>query len=301
MTALDTLPDSIDTVCVIYHGLGDAIYARPFIRAVQQRTKGKVFVRSPHPLVFFDFEGLGFPGYDFARLHRGFAQVPLMYHETLLGDSANVWQAMELAVPLGPHPIGFHATPPRAWIDEAMTRLPTYDGRPIVIVRRPVVRARWPNRARNGLSVYFEQFIRRNRDRYLFVSVSNTDGVSEEFAENMDGIDVKFEQGELSLEILMGLVGSCAGCLCSPSFLLPMSLMFRRPCLLIAGGYANPSHFVDDRMDLTKLIVVAPEPFCECQTYLHECCKRIPESALLIGFESFETLINGNQFHRNAG
>lgn len=177
------------------------------------------------------------------------------------------------------------------WIKEAKEVLGNLDmkGKKLCIVRPPTIHKEWANYARNPKREYFQLLIDKYKDDYYFITVSNNKKGEEWFeGGKLNGIDKRYDHGELSFTALFGMVKLANMVITPPDFFSLLSVATKTKCFCIFGGCAKPDALFDENMGLDNFRWVAPKPFCNCMRMKHNCNKEIPEQRIIQKFEALK-------------
>ena len=264
-------------------GLGDAIYARPFVKAVL-KTTDEVWVETSWPDIFSDldvrcvkrrgglavqaFHGDLQPAETWADApEQPDAVVSLRYEWRALQRGVSVLAEMERASGLKP---------------KLVLDLPPLPGSPVpgryAVVRPPAVRKDYPAPAREPDPAYLARAADMLRERGLRVVTLGywVDGLEEPAGQV--AADVRFERGELTLPQALALVAGAELVVSGPCWLLPATLATGTPSVVIAGGCGgrnSPEALVDKRLAARHVRWLLPRRYCRCRMRYHGCSKDI--------------------------
>lgn len=260
-------------------GLGDNLYQRPFVRAAALR--GQVYLSTPWPELYDDL-GVRFVRADTSlraqrkNLERQPAErwsVPPRCSSvriTYLGLEGSISEAMERAIPLG-GPLEMDLPP-----------LPAspVSGR-YAVVRPVTTRTEWRNPARNPIATYVREAARALQEAgFRVVSLADLCEGREWIEGPPISADVRFDRGELPVELMLALIQGASVVVGGPGFIVPAALAARTPLIVIAGGQGalnGPQRLVDRRIDASRVRWLLPEPYCMCADRIHTCPKEIPD------------------------
>lgn len=266
-------------------GLGDAFFARPFVRQVLARYKD-VYVDTSWPWVFSDLpvkptkrqNGLK------VQVHHGdlvpqstwhepppeHTTVSLRYRWAHLRTRSVIREMEEVSgITLGPRVAFGHPPLPSSRLSGAYA-----------ILRPPAVRVDYPAPSREPDPAYLAKAALMLKARGLrVVTVGHWLPGLEEPSGAVDA-DVRFENGELPLPDLCALVASASVIVAGPCWLLPFALATHVPMVLIAGGCGQRNGekaLVDRRINSSQLRWLQPDDYCMCGTRMHACPKQIKD------------------------
>jgi hypothetical protein len=270
-------------------GLGDSIYARPFIAAASMVRD--VWLETPWPELYADLplrfvkgdRPLRTQTLNAARQPPGLWRQPpagaqeirLAYGNAELARGSVV-QGIEskLPLPAGVKPVW---TLPELGASPIDTR-----GSPLAIIRPVTRRAEWDNRARNCLPGYVDEIAGDLKGRGFSVLVLADLKVGEEWLENgrIPPSNAALTNGELSMRQMLAAVRDAAVVVGPVGWIVPAGLALgtRTFCVLGGqGGHNAPEKLTDPRMDCSRLGFAMPKEFCRCTDMQHSCPKAIPD------------------------
>lgn len=268
-------------------GLGDAIYARPFVRAALARDRN-VMVETSWPWVFSDLpvkpvkrmgglrvqahHGDLVPADVWAKKPKGAKAISLRYRWGQLAREVSILEDMELMSRLRPNPIR---------LDLPRLEAPPLAA-PYAVVRPPAIRLDYPAPSREPPPEYLSEAADRIRARGIPVVTVGSwiDGLEEPNGPPVPA-DVRYERGELTLPALFALVAGAAIVVSAPCWLIPATLATGTPHVVIAGGCGgrnNRRALVDRRLRHSQAWLL-PDGYCMCRQRDHGCPKIIPEFA----------------------
>lgn len=261
------------------HGLGDNIYQRAFIKAID----GTVYLQTPWPELYKDLSNVR-------------AVKPAT---TLRTQSKNIrnytqWHAM----PLGnTRQISYG----KLGIINGMTRafghgpanfdLPDFGQSPIagyyVVVRPVSVRKEWRADSRNPLPEYIDQAAKKFKPMGVkVVSVADLEDGHEWLVGDAPYADVRYHGGELGVSELMALFAGAKAVVGGIGWILPACIATKTQALIVCGGqggFNSPASLVDtERMDLKNITFATPQNQCMCYSKDHKCNKTIINYSLTL-------------------
>lgn len=265
-------------------GLGDNLFARPFIRAAAARRE--VYLETPWPEIFSDLPNvlpvaasttLRTQAKNMARQPRGAWFVPpsscevvqLSYGTAEL-RRATIVKTLERQLPLDAAPFVF----------DLPADLPPSPIAGRYVLARPVtLRREWLNAARNPdpRAVARAVLLAQERGDQV-IGVADLDPAAEVLEGGAPGFDEFFHRGEFAVRDLLALVKGAAYTLGGVGWLTPASIAAATPSFTILGGqlaHNGPAVITDPRMNLTRAGWAMPDRPCRCEDMRHRCTKRI--------------------------
>ncbi len=160
-------------------------------------------------------------------------------------------------------------------------------GRPVLFYRPLVARAEWPGcDNRNPDKDIYAQLINRIRDRFFVVSVADLKPDIEWITSEPVHADLTFHAGELSFELIAGLMLISSLVFCSPGFALVMAQAIGTPAVCVFGGRENSSAY-SIGAQMTPTLGIDPINPCLCFDHLHNCDKWIDIDKAQSALEKF--------------
>lgn len=273
-------------------GLGDNIFARPFVRE-QLRHYPAVYLSTSWPELYEDMTGLRFVCPN-TKLRTQAKNVDAQH--------TGRWHTMPLnarlcRVSYGHGPIRTHGTIARA-IEACFPQKPAapvwdlpvfpapvgrgFGNRPLAVVRPVTERTEWHNAARGPLPEYVARIAAALMDTHHVVSVADLAPGAEWLTGEAPPAHTSYHAGELDVRALLGLVQRAAVVVGGVGWIVPAGIAARVPTFVIHGGmgaHNAPAVITDPRFDLSNYGFALPERFCTCATMKHTCPKKIPDLA----------------------
>lgn len=265
-------------------GLGDNIYARPFIRAAAARAA--VYLETPWPELYADLP------VHFVRAERRLRtqmqnvlrQAPDRWREPPKGAreirlgygggdlvARGIVRTLERSLPLGGAPLVMD-------LPDLGPRVLQASRRPYAVVRPVTVRTEWRNEARNPDPRYVAQLAEVLAASHNVVAVAHLKAGEEWACEPMPKYERGYLAGELAVTELLALVRDADVIVGGVGWIVPAAIALRKKCFVVLGGHGGhnaPRVITDPRLDLSQLGFAIPERFCTCANMLHRCDKRI--------------------------
>lgn len=281
--------DSLPLVADLYHGIGDIINQRPFVKALAS-TGREVYVKTPLPEFFCDIHGLKFIRantplrtqkkmecaslVDFCQMPHHCEYIHAGYGNDELREMS-IMQAFEKRFGI----------PPAGLLDMPSFRMaPKIKTDNLIAVIRPnTEREEWCNRSRGTLNEYIDTASRLLEEKgYHCISIADTSrqpGNAEWITDFEPFAHEKYHYGQLSITETMSLIEHAAVVVTGVGFVLAASLAYRTPTLCILGGHGGNNHpdiIADPRyMDTSQVGFIFPDTYCMCQSMDHACDKTI--------------------------
>jgi ADP-heptose:LPS heptosyltransferase len=274
-----------------YEGIGDSIYARPFIKQLCEDGYD-VYLKTVLPELFDDLPVKFIdPGtvkfrtqlVNFSKTAVEFLETPpVTFDRTIFYrygpndlKKYSIFGCMEQS-------FGYDVGSMQPKMDLS-SNLPPHEldvsSKKIAIIRPPTVRKEFFCSTRLPLADYVAWCARILKDSGYYV-ISIADCV--EGQEWIDGdepyADLKLHHGELGLYKTLSLIKDASVVVGGSGFIVPAALAANVPLFTIFGGrgaYDNPHKIFDLRMDLKKVGWAIPDNFCRCDKQIHECDKTI--------------------------
>ena len=264
-----------------YHGLGDNIFQRPFLKYYPG-----AYLRTPWPELYQDLNVK--PVRTETRLRtqqknetRSAVQwypEPNEQH-TNVGYGPQDFRVYGSIINTLRHQ--FNVTGPLQF------DLPSYGQDPLrisgrVAVIRPVtVRAEWDSTSRGCNPEYICQAAELLRSRgFHVVSVADLEPGKEWIVGDTPKADTYYHHGELSITQLMSLIERADVVVTPVGWAVPASIAYQTPCFVVAGGRGghNAPHVITDPdMNLQRVGWAIPDEYCMCTQAKHECSKHITD------------------------
>jgi hypothetical protein len=259
------MPSPQFTVC--QHGLGDNVYARPFVRAATTRTA--VYLSTPWPELFEDLpvqfvrppqtplrtQGKNVDRQQAARWVKPprVPQTRITYGAAAFRQGLNIPQAIARHVPLGTAP----------WVFDLpdMGPPPVTSERPIALVHPATLRGEWFNSARNPKPEYIAQVAADLMATHHVVAVADLEEGKEWLEGELPPHHQAFLRGELAVRPLLALLGAADVVVGGVGWIVPAAIVMRRNAFVILGGqgeHNSPAAITDDRMDLSNIYFAHP-------------------------------------------
>lgn len=269
-------------------GLGDNIYARPFIAAAAARYKRAgeaLYLETPWPELFEDLP------LKFVRAERrlrtqmenverqapgrwspapsGAREIRLGYgHADLV--ARGIVRTIERGLPLcgAPHVMDL---PP-------LGASPIKSRKPIALVRPVTVRSEWRNEARNPDPEYIYRVAMALYKTHHVVVVAHIKLAEEWLCGKCPPHHEAFTAGELTVSQMLALAREANVIVGGVGWIVPAALALKSKAFIVLGGHGahnSPAVITDSRLDTSRLGFAIPERFCTCSNMLHNCDKRI--------------------------
>lgn len=264
-------------------GLGDNIYQRSVIRQL-----GDVVLVTSWPQLYADLPvrcvrpitALRTQAKNAARSDLIWVDLDRLHGRAKFGrigynGDGTILASMFRSVGLNPDCVDFGGPPIPAL--STGTAFCNESGR-YVVVRPATIRQEWRADARNPNPDYLCRAVDALRKQYTIISVADLKEGDEWAVEPLPFAHRRYHRGEMNVEQLLALVAGAVGVIGGTGWLLPMSLAYRVPMLLIHGGWGaanGPHRIFDPRIDISRVVQAIPDNYCNCNQKNHECDKSI--------------------------
>lgn len=290
----------------LYYGFGDNLYQIPFVNAMARRYS-KLYLRTPFQFLYHHLPNVEFVSGK-NRLYtckKYFDKYQFIAEKDIPPETPSLQPAYQYTQAEGinmidsfyndiqvPTPIDWGLKIKPEWIREAKKVIDNLDTRKkICIIKPPTNRKEWICPARNGKPEYFQELVNYYKDDYFFISVADYNNELPEL--DIKGINAEFNYGELELSTILALINLSDMVITGHNFVLASAIITGTPVFCIFGGYKHPNlWFAPDKMDMSKIAYVYPDPFCNCNNRKHECNKDIPVDHIINTFENFRRGLN---------
>lgn len=280
-------------------GLGDSIFARPFVREAAKLYD--VFLETPWPELFEDLP------VHFVRIERKLRTqmknidrqkadrwsappadalyISPGYNGKSFEAGANIVQSLEYKY----HSVGVELPASPDWDLPDTGRCPVTNtrGRPIAFVRPVTARREWRNTARNPHPSYVSWVTDKLRRTHFIVTVVDVNTKDEWYEGTPPRADLAIN-GDYNVSQLIALMRHSDIVVGGVGFIVPMSIALKRRAFVLLGGHGGHNHprlITDPRMDTSRLTFAMPERFCLCTNMSHACNKTM--SSLPQQWEAF--------------
>lgn len=258
------------------YGLGDNVYQRSIIRQIKER----VYLRTSWPQIYSDLPNVNCvkPKTNLRTQRKNIKKQPnsLWVNPPALpftklsysaGDLRRMSILKSLSKSIGVVPEVFD--------------LPKFTGRMIdkryAVIRPAVIRAEWYNMARGPKNEYIYEATRILKKKGFYtISVADLNG--KEWCKMLPEADLKYNNGELCFEELMGLVQHADLVVGGVGWILPTCSAYSTPHISILGGQGGhnaPEKTIDSPMNESKIRLIKPDHYCMCTNMRHACRKEI--------------------------
>jgi hypothetical protein len=158
----------------------------------------------------------------------------------------------------------------REWKKAARTLISKWDtgGKPIMVYRPIVLNKVWEAPARAPDPVAYDALYRSIRDKFFVVSVADLTQ-KERIVGDEAEVDIKFHEGELSFELLAGLIAEANLVFSHPGFAPILSQAVGTPVICVYG--ANESYRITNKPGEHLAPTLAIEPITPCEHFTRFC------------------------------
>ena len=278
-----------------YYGIGDNFYTRPFIKEMVKKYR-TVYLETCLPQLYYDIKNIKFVFPDAMNLRcqnkivrnlpedtwvekpKDIRSIEMPSYWNGFRMGLNVKEYFDLFYPCDNYDFKFKC--PTQWIEEAKVLrdkiMKRYPGKKLCIVRQPTVRNEWKHSSRAPEPKYYKEAYDVIKKDYVTVSIADIEKGKEEFYKNEKAnSDVEYHRGQLSIEMILGLIQIADLVLCCNSFYLVAGIAMDTPTFCIWGGSIPHDILVYDAMKLGNYETVIPDNFCGCLEHNHDCDKTI--------------------------
>jgi len=268
-------------------GLGDNIYARPFMRAAASQYD--LWLDTPWPELFEDLDIRFVRGSRRLRTQTNnialqsedrWSRPPLSTREVILNygniAAGSIIRSLE----------GRSGANLRTGLDPAlfdppdMGPSPVVSDRPIAVIRPVTVRSEWLNKARNPKPEYVNALADELMATHTVVVVADLAAGHEWLVGNLPPAHQHFIFGELKIRELLALVRDADIVIGGVGWIVPAALALKTRTFVVLGGHGGhnaPEKITDPRLDLSRIGFAMPDRFCRCTHMLHNCTKDISD------------------------
>jgi hypothetical protein len=277
------------------HGIGDNIYARPFIKRLVEDGH-EVYIKTPLPFIFGDLS------VSFIEVEKTFRAQTKYLKEigskfTYVNTPNNIDKIVDYfydSQSMKRHGIVTHMEESFGYepgssdikfdlpnnLQKHGVILPT--DKKIAIIRPVTHRREWLCVSRSPKVNYISWCSRILTDMgWHVISIADCSPGEDWIEEDGDTIaHQKFHNGELNLEQTLSLIKDSHIAIGGSGFIVPAAIAAQINLFIIFGGrgkYDNPHKILDLRMDMRKIGWALPTNFCRCSSSLHECDKEIKD------------------------
>jgi hypothetical protein len=266
-------------------GLGDNVYARPFVRSAAAQYD--IWLDTPWPELYVDLD---------IKFVRGSRQLRTQL-KNIVRQSPERWSLpppmqevrihySELAAFSIIEALEFRWQPLRVAFDPALFDLPDMgpaplvSDRPIAVVRPVTVRKEWRNEARNPRPEYIFTIAAHLMATHTVVVVADLAPGHEWLEGELPPAHHHFIFGELAVRPLFALVRDADVVVGGPGWIVPAGMALKVKTFVVLGGHGGhnaPHKITDPRLNLGRLGFATPDRFCRCMRMLHSCNKKIAD------------------------
>lgn len=284
-----------------YLGLGDQVNMRPFVIEATKRYE-RVYLTTPFPELYYKKpDNLYFtkPTTHLRLQNKNIQKQPKDIWSAPIGNVKKIRPSygkglnildelckailfeegtkLDYELPVNPE-----------WVKKAEKILENVSTKKkICVVKYPALREEWRVETRLPKTEYIQLLIDKYKDEYFFISVADIEEGVDEHCGELKGINLQLDTADIWATI--GLVHLSDMVIAYPSFFLPLCIALKKRAFFLFGGYHAPENYLNWRMDLERFGHVAPQPFCSCLKYRHDCNKDIDEDRIIEEFEKLRS------------
>lgn len=276
------------------HGMGDNIHQRAIVR--EMTATQLVYLETPWPSIYHDLRGENLKlvckpstlrtqtknmvreaeRYDMAMAPQGFGDrhLRIWYGKDDLQDGGSILDAMCKHANVTSR--DFRLPVPDAWKLATMEFLmPWNNGKPLMVYRPLVMRTEYGGcHSRNPLIDHYHDLFNAIRDRFYVVSVADLVPNIEWIVSKPIEADLELHRGELTFEVLAGLMSRAALSFASPGFATVLAQAVGTPSVCVFGGHECSTTLARESF-LGPVLAIDPEVPCNCFSDTHRCRKNI--------------------------
>jgi hypothetical protein len=269
-------------------GLGDNIYARPFVRELAKTRE--VYLETPWPEIYSDLD-IKFVRPAQRSLRTQLKNIERQPANRWIATLPQIYPSQRWTIHYGGR-ILFENIPIalqrcfntranwKAWdLPDWGSASPVPTDRPIALIRPATLRHEWFNSARNPKPEYIAEVAQELMATHRVVSVADCDA-SETLVGPEPPCHVKLHRGELSVEQLLTLARRADILIGGVGWIVPASIALKVKAFVILGGHGAhnaPEIITDPTMDLRWIGFATPKNFCRCGNMRHNCEKTISD------------------------
>jgi hypothetical protein len=271
-------------------GLGDNIFARPFVRAAA--AQHEVWLETPWPELYADLD---------IKFVRGSRKLRTQ-QKNMARQSADRWsrpsvlaKARMREIKVGYFNLAASSiinSLEQRWsglnvgFDPALFDLPdmgaspVVSDKPIAVIRPVTVRTEWRNEARNPRPEYIAALAAELMATHTVVAVADLAPGQEWAIGNLPPAHHYLVRGELAVRELLALARDADLVIGGVGWIVPAGLALKTRTFVVLGGHGGhnaPEKITDPRLDLSHIGFAIPETFCRCTNMLHGCDKTIAD------------------------
>ena len=267
-------------------GLGDNIFARPFVRAAAAQYD--VHLETPWPELYADLD-IKFvrgsrrlrtqqknmarqPSDLWFKPRQPMREVKVSYFDLASRSIVNSLECRWAALKVTFDPALFDLPD--------MGSAPLSSDRPIAVVRPVTVRSEWRNEARNPRPEYVAAIAADLMATHTVVVVADLARGEEWLEGELPPAHQYLVRGELAVRELLALVRDADIVVGGVGWIVPAGLALKVKTFVVLGGHGGhnaPLKITDPRLDLSRIGFAMPEKFCKCTNMLDNCDKRITD------------------------
>ena len=268
-------------------GLGDNVYARPFVRAAME--KHEIWLDTPWPELYADLD------IRFVRMPRRlrtqmknverqpkerWSRPPPMREVRGVSYGSDLttyplitalerrWSALKVAFD------------PALFDLPDMGPSPVRSDRPTAVIRPVTRRVEWDNTARAPKPEYIVALAAELMATHTVVAVADLAPGHEWLVGNLPPAHHYFVFGELPVRELLALVRDADIVIGGVGWIVPVGLALKVRTFVVLGGHGGhnaPEKITDPRLDISRIGFAMPDNFCRCTRMLHGCDKTIAD------------------------
>lgn len=279
-----------------FHGIGDTIYIRPFIKEINNMGID-VYMDTSIPQLFKDLKhvklikpdilwrtqsnnisnnsnDISWYQGEIPTFSRGTIIDPLYGSEDLIKSSVISSFEEKMNISFDKLEMDYPETLNRHGI-----QIPK--GKKLAIIRPVTIRAEWECSSRAPLPNYISWCSKvLMNSGYYVISIADIERNEEWLLEPSPEAHLYLYNRELTIEQTLSLIQDADIVVGGSGFIVPAAIAAKVPLFIIfggRGGFDAPWKILDLRMDLTRVGWALPDNFCRCTNMKHDCNKTISD------------------------
>jgi hypothetical protein len=268
-------------------GLGDNIFARPFVAAAAKQYE--LWLDTPWPELYADLNISFVRGQTALRTQQNnmarqaadiWSTPPRTIREVKVNYSnLQSWSIIYSLERRWLTALGVKFDPGLFNLPD-MGRSPVISTWPIAVIRPVTVRSEWRNEARNPKPEYVAMIATELMKTHTVVAVADLADGQEWLVGEMPPAHRYLVRGELGVRELLALARHADVVVGGVGWIVPAALALKTRTFVVLGGHGGhnaPEKITDPRLDLSRIGFAIPERYCRCTNMLHACNKTISD------------------------
>lgn len=281
----------------VMQGLGDTVYARPFVKYLA--SQHKLYVETSWPELFADIDvncvkpenlklrtqGKNILKSEYLYTHS----VPTAITKEDVHYGPNI-QTSNILTEINKR-VGIPSEHIKLDLD-VIPKISLNKGKPVAVVRPVTERAEWHNSARSPLPEYVEQVTQHLMETHHVISVADLEHGQEWALQKRMFAHQAFHHGELSMWDMLQLMRSADIVVGGVGFIVPLGIATGVKTFVICGGqggYNHPSVINSPYQDTSNMYYAVPDSMCMCTDMRHKHCNKAISNLM----DKFNAFIRG--------